>query len=804
MLGSWELADLASSSRFRLQLLIAEGVFVGLLSPFITLGFSQSEGLQGLAKGRQALVDVQGGHRALIVVTHPDDPWAAPALLLRRKFGMQVRVLIATSGEGGQNAVGSELGKALGVVRRKESREAAKLLGVEVRFLGFVDFGYCRTAAEALDHWKATQPKKSLGEALRSFSPEWLFTPHSERDAHGQKRALFYLLKKEWEREGEAAPRFFRTSQSKISSGEPGKSFSLEALDPIRNVTLREEAYQALLRHRTQGPHGPIDEEIPPELLFRPLDGKGDFSGKGLRDFFSRDSAGQKGEIWGKRLKALERQALAAPQSLETLGKLAVFLERLKPKSNGRLRWSQEAARKALEVALGIRLRLSLGRRGEGRESTGMVLEIWNGGTQALGLETQPARSRGFARLQGAAVLRLDPKRYLRLPLKGALKEGVKELVLGLSVTWKGGRLQTSVKVRVPQETGVRMQIVPEAHLLVPSQGGDLPLSLRISKPVPMALRARLGLAGPPGFLFGPELRKDRLGLAFRAPPLLDDYLVSLRLRVPGWDPLARGLRPVALKFHLSSPYEEVEAPLRLFPVRARIPAGLVLGIVRGPDRTVEEVLHSFGIDVRALDARSLLRSSLAPLDTVLVDSRALLLRPDLRAQIPRLLRFVKEGGHLVVLYHKPEEFNEESLGSLLAPYPLVLGRGRITREDAVVHVLLQDNPLLSTPNPIVAGDWDGWVQERGLYFPEENKIDMHYERLLMIQEPEMKEIPGLPQGLNQDRTPRTGALLVAQSGRGSYVYCALVLHRQLRALRAGAARLLLNLITPPGWTRFR
>ena len=157
-----------------------------------------------------------------------------------------------------------------------------------------------------------------------------------------------------------------------------------------------------------------------------------------------------------------------------------------------------------------------------------------------------------------------------------------------------------------------------------------------------------------------------------------------------------------------------------------------------------------------------------------------------------------------MVLYHKPSEFNEESLGTLLAPFPLVLGKGRITREDAVVHTLLKKHPLLTRPNPIEARDWDGWVQERGLYFPEEKKTDVHYERLLMIQEPEMRELPELPQGLNIDRTPRTGALLAARSGRGSYVYCALVLHRQLRALKAGAARLLLNLITPPGWTRFR
>ncbi|HHI80916.1 MAG TPA: PIG-L family deacetylase [Planctomycetes bacterium] len=779
------------------------GFCLGLLSPLCSQGVPLGEtvGLQGLAKGRQALVDVQGGHRAWIVVTHPDDPWPATALVLRRKFGMDVQVLIATMGEGGQNAVGNELGRALGAVRRRESLAAAKRLDVKVRFLGLVDFGYCRTAAEALDHWKAARPAEVLKEALEAFSPEWIFTPHSEQDAHGQKRALFYLLKREVEREGDRAPRLLRILRNPGKGEKEESRFSLEELDPIRSVTFREEAYHALLQHRTQGPHGPMEEEIGPELRLLALDGKGRFTGQGLLDFFER--LGSRGKGWTKRLEALLLQGFEAPKALETLGELIALLREEKLGKRAPGSWHLDAARKAMEAAMGLRIRLKPSGV-EDPEHTGQVLEIWNGGRQELRFRFRPTLSHGFSHLVSPKGLLVPSRGFLRVPLRGRLDREQPRLLLVLDVLWSGGRFLTEVHGRIPKERSVAMRVVPEEHLLVPSQGGELPLSLRISKPVPMGLASRLGLAGPPGFLFGPELRRDRLGLSFQAPPLLGEYFVSLRLKIPGWDPLGRGLRPVALKFHLSTPYEGVEAPLRLFPVRARIPAGLILGIVRGPDRTVEEVLHSFGIDVRALDARTLLRTSLAPFATVLVDSRALLLRPDLRPQIPRLLRFVEEGGHLVVLYHKPSEFNEESLGTLLAPFPLVLGKGRITREDAVVHTLLKKHPLLTRPNPIEARDWDGWVQERGLYFPEEKKTDVHYERLLMIQEPEMRELPELPQGLNIDRTPRTGALLAARSGRGSYVYCALVLHRQLRALKAGAARLLLNLITPPGWTRFR
>jgi hypothetical protein len=118
--------------------------------------------------------------------------------------------------------------------------------------------------------------------------------------------------------------------------------------------------------------------------------------------------------------------------------------------------------------------------------------------------------------------------------------------------------------------------------------------------------------------------------------------------------------------------------------------------------------------------------------------------------------------------------------------------------------MLLPRHPLMTQPNRILPSDWDDWVQERGLYFPLMGSYAQAYEELLEIQELPLPEVEGLD-AIRAQRTfkAQRGSLLFARFGRGSYVYCALVLHRQLQKHHAGSARLLINLITPPDWRRF-
>ena len=140
------------------------------------------------------------------------------------------------------------------------------------------------------------------------------------------------------------------------------------------------------------------------------------------------------------------------------------------------------------------------------------------------------------------------------------------------------------------------------------------------------------------------------------------------------------------------------------------------------------------------------------------------------------LLDYVKNGGTVIVQYNTSNGMVTDQLG----PYPFKLSRDRVTVEDAPVRLLKPRHPALSTPNKITARDFEGWVQERGLYFP--GQWDARYEALLSASDP--------------GEAPLDGGLLVAQYGKGYYIYTGYAFFRQLPAGVPGAFRLFTNLIS--------
>ncbi len=147
-----------------------------------------------------------------------------------------------------------------------------------------------------------------------------------------------------------------------------------------------------------------------------------------------------------------------------------------------------------------------------------------------------------------------------------------------------------------------------------------------------------------------------------------------------------------------------------------------------------------------------------------------------------RLLEFVDKGGRLVVQYNTlgsfgvPIDFNSGKY----TPYPATLGRARVSVEEAPVVILDPANPIFHSPNEITQKDFAGWVQERGLYFM--TQWDSHFTPLLESHDP----------GENEQK----GGLLVAQYGKGTYIYTGYAFFRQLPAGVPGAVRLFVNLLS--------
>lgn len=200
------------------------------------------------------------------------------------------------------------------------------------------------------------------------------------------------------------------------------------------------------------------------------------------------------------------------------------------------------------------------------------------------------------------------------------------------------------------------------------------------------------------------------------------------------------------------------------------------VGYIRGASDRVPEALLQVGVPLEVLTDETLSVGDLTVFDVIVVGSRAYETNPALGQVNDRLLDYARGGGTLVVQYQQ-----YQFVRGSFAPYPLEIGRphGRVTDETAPMAFLLPDHPVLRAPNLLGPRDWEDWVQERGLYFPE--TWDAAYTPLLSMADPGGPEL--------------RGALLVAGLGRGTYVYTGLAFFRQLPAGVPGAFRLFLNIL---------
>jgi LmbE family N-acetylglucosaminyl deacetylase len=205
---------------------------------------------------------------------------------------------------------------------------------------------------------------------------------------------------------------------------------------------------------------------------------------------------------------------------------------------------------------------------------------------------------------------------------------------------------------------------------------------------------------------------------------------------------------------------------------------GTTIAYLMGSGDQVPEALDQMGFGVALLSDDDVENADLSQFDCIVAGVRAYNTRPRLRVLQPRLLEYVRNGGRLVIQYNTPEE----ALNDRLGPWPFKLTRDRVTVETAEMRVLQPKHPLLNVPNVITSRDFDGWVQERGLYFA--SPWDERYQTVLSAND------PGEP--------ARDGGTLYANYGKGQFVFTALAWFRQLPAGVPGAWRLFANLVSKP------
>jgi LmbE family N-acetylglucosaminyl deacetylase len=220
------------------------------------------------------------------------------------------------------------------------------------------------------------------------------------------------------------------------------------------------------------------------------------------------------------------------------------------------------------------------------------------------------------------------------------------------------------------------------------------------------------------------------------------------------------------------------EATLKVVDVKT-LP-NINVGYIVGAGDQVPAALEQLGAKVNEIGPDELAWGDLSKHDVIITGVRAYEQRSDLRAYNRRLLDYVERGGIAIIQYNKTE-FNQAEYG----PYPAKVSNNRVSDETVPVKILAAEDPVFNFPNKIGPAAWNGWVQERGLYFLGEK--DKKYVDLVSMTD-SFKDNPG----------EKLGSMVEAKYGRGRWIYLGLALWRQLPAGTDGAYQLLANMISLP------
>ena len=297
--------------------------------------------------------------------------------------------------------------------------------------------------------------------------------------------------------------------------------------------------------------------------------------------------------------------------------------------------------------------------------------------------------------------------------------------------------------------------------------------------PVTVRLRVPQGWSAEPASLPVTFAAKgDEAHVTFRVTPPKGEQTATLAAEVElaGGKKLLMGVNDIQYP-HI--PYQRVFGDSVAKLVRVDLTKkGSRIGYIMGAGDDVADALRQVGYDVTLLSDADLERGDFAKYDAIVTGVRAYNTRKPLRLVHPKLMEYVKNGGTLVVQYNStsPQPLLIKSPG----PFPFTVSNERVTVEEAPVTLLKPDHPLLNVPNKVRADDWNGWVQERGLYFTKD--WDPQYETLIASNDP--------------NEAAKAGGELYARYGKGVFIYTSYAWFRQLPAGVPGAYRLFVNLVS--------
>src|SRR5437764_24235 len=673
----------------------------------------------------------------LYVAAHPDDENTQAITYLARGRGYRTAYLSLTRGDGGQNLLAPQLGEALGVARTQELLAAGRVDGGRQYFTRAKDFGYSKNSKETLSVWDRQAVLGDVVRVIREFRPDVIITRFSPKPTptHGHHTASAVL----------AVEAFGLAADPAAFPEQLRELRPWQARRIVHNVGLGAAAANPGAGTAVAG--SPANVPDGPGVVKVEVGGRDPVSGESFASIAARSRGMHKTQGFGTGGPPVNEGSRIEPFVLlagdaatnDLLDGVDTTWTRV-PGGADIARSIDEAIAKfnVQDPAARVPALLALRRRlaalpedpivSDKREQLDRIIQA------CLGLEVDTVADRA-------------------------------EVVPGETLTL---RHTAVVRSRIPVRwTAVRY---PSAHPAITKA-----VELRPNQPVVRETSQVVPASTPPSqpFRLGAPGEHARFTFTVTAPAQPATAALGASVEING---RRFNQQRVEIRYaHL--PLQLLQPPARAQAVSLELATrGRHVGYLPGAGDDVGAALEQMGYEVTPLTGADLTPERLRGLDAVVIGIRAFNVRTDLGERLPALFAYVEAGGTVVAQYNTLDGLRE----GWLAPFHLRLSRDRVTDEHAPVTILAPEHPVLTTPNRITAADFAGWVQERGLYFP-----DQWDERFTPI----------LASG-DAGETPLKGGLLVARHGQGYFVYTSLAWFRQLPDAVPGAYRLFANLVS--------
>lgn len=773
----------------------------------------------------------------LYVAAHPDDENTAALAYFSKGRKYRTAYLSFTRGDGGQNLIGPETGVEIGIIRTQELLAARRIDGAEQYFTRAIDFGYSKTPEETLDFWGKEEVLADVVWVIRKFRPDVIITrfPTDSSSGHGHHTASGWLIKEAFHAASDPQKypeqlKYVQPWQAKRlywNSWRPGQQEirNLQRIDtgeynPLLGKSYTEMAAESRSNHKSQG-FGATSRRGTRYDYFKLVAGDParDDLFDGIDTSWNRVPGGQQVESMLDKIQESfdpRQPADSLPGLLDVYGALTKLDETywVREKKEELLCVIQACAGLWMEAiaddfaAAGgdtIQITTTVVNRSDYpfrikkisypkiADDTVLDLPLKNNESQAheksitvprnfpisqpYWLEAAPQKGIFTVREQNKIGMAENPPSIL---VNVYLDSGQNLLEYSLPVLYRwtdrvDGELYRPFEIRplvtVRIEDGVSIfpdDTPKEINVRLKSHSRNIIGKIRLKG----TDRWRISPAVIP-FSLTNKYEEQHVTFEVIPPKASDEAILVAEADVNG-KKMDRALVEISYP-HITRQFYFPQSRLKVVKLNI-VRLGTELGYIMGAGDEVPAGLRSLGYEVVELSDEMLENADLSQFDAIITGIRAYNTRERLKHTQGRLLQYVQNGGTLIIQYNVSRGLRIENIG----PYPLTIGRDRVCMETAPVRFLSPEHPLLNFPNRITQKDFEGWVQERGLYFA--TRWDEEYEPILSSHDTGESE--------------KRGGLLYAHYGKGIFIYTGYSWFRQLPAGVPGAFRLFSNLIS--------